>query len=113
MAYGIKMYNRYGHVNISDEGGKLRVHQSKIVTVPARVLAAPFTPATHVTTLDTPIGAWGVVELTDLGAVITDLNNWGLYALFTFVEDGHYTEVTVVNSGISAHDVRWTVWTQI
>ena len=115
MAYGIKMYNTLGAINLTDDSKALRLHDSGEVSVPARTgtLANPPIVAGSAEVSITPVNAQAIVEVVDRDTTISSVDQFSIAIGFTAAVDNHWTKVLISSWALAARTVRWKVWVHI
>jgi len=115
MAYGIKLYNTLGTINLADDSKALRLHDSGEVSVPARTgsLASPPIVAGNMEISITPVNGYAIVELIDRGGTISAIDQWSIDIQFSTIVDYHYTKIKIKSYALAARVVLWKVWVHI
>jgi hypothetical protein len=112
MAYGIKMYNKYGKLNIDETSKAIRIHDEGTATVPAGSTTAPGNLVVEIK----PISYLGIVTITDIHTIFpvaaADLGIEGSFT-GTFNSDNQIHQILIQNSSLNARLVKWRIWGHI
>ena len=115
MAYGIKMFNDFGVLNLADDSKALRLHDSGVVSVPARtgtLASPPITPGSIYVNI-TAVDANAIVEIIDRDTTITAVSQLSIDIRLATVVNNHFTQVLLSSFSLSARIVMWKVWVHI
>jgi len=112
MTYGIKMYNKYGKLNIDETSKAIRIHDEGIATVPAGSQTAPGSITVEIK----PISYLGIVDVVDIDPTFpvyaADLGFEGSFT-GTFDSNNQIHQILLQNSSLSSRIVKWRVWGHI
>jgi len=115
MAYGLKMYNTFGVINLTDDSKALRLHDSGIATVPARtgsVAVPPIVPGSKLISI-TPVNAEATLEVIDRESTLTAIDQWNIFIDWSTPVDNHWTKISLTSYALTTRDVLWKVWVHL
>lgn len=112
MAYGIRMYNKYGKLNIDETSKAIRIHDEGTATIPAGSSESPYNLYIDIK----PISYIPVISVIDIDPIFpvyaADTSFSGLLDP-TLNGNNQFNKIILTNASLSTRTVKWRVWGHI